>query len=104
MEKDTNLQAQDEFLSKKLASGEYFHGCHNGKMPKKTCWLRQKSKSGLWVSPGNVFNLQRFPECEFCEKGKPILEEFANTKDIELIIYAANVARGRRKKKKGNKA
>ena len=104
MEKDTNLQAQEIFLSQKLQSGEYFLGCHNAKMPKKTCWLRQKSKEGLWVSPGNIFNLQRFPECEFCDKGGPILEEFANTKDIELTTYAANVARVRRKKRKGNKA
>uniref|UniRef100_A0A6M3IZX0 Uncharacterized protein n=1 Tax=viral metagenome TaxID=1070528 RepID=A0A6M3IZX0_9ZZZZ len=99
MEKDTNLQAQEIFLDFKLQSGEYFYGCHNAKMPKKTCWLRQKSKEGLWVSPGNVFNLKRFPECEFCDKGKAILEEFANTKDIQLIIYEANVSRRRRKRR-----
>ena len=101
MEKGISAQAQDNFLSAKLQSGEYFLGCHNGKMPKKTCWLRQKSKEGLWVSPGNIFNLQRFPECEFCDRGKAILEEFANTRDPQLTTYAANVARVRRKKKRG---
>ena len=101
MEKGISLQAQDDFLSAKMQSGEYFRGCHNGKMSKRACWLRQKSKEGLWVSPGNVFNLQRFPECEFCDRGKAILAEFANTTDIELTKYAANVARRRRKKKRG---
>jgi len=103
MEKGISLQAQDDFLSSKMQSGEYFRGCHNGKMSKRACWLRQKSKSGLWVSPGNIFNLKRFPECEFCDRGKAILEEFANTTDIALTKYADNVARVRRRKRKGNK-
>ena len=101
MEKGISLQAQEIFLDSKMQSGEYFRGCHNGKMSKRACWLRQKSKSGLWVSPGNIFNLKRFPECEFCDRGKAILEEFANTKDIALTTYAANVARVRRRKRKG---
>jgi len=99
MEKDTNLQAQEIFLDSKMQSGEYFLGCHNGKIPKKTCWLRQKSKEGLWVSPGNIFNLKRFLECEFCDRGKAILEEFANTNDLQLTTYAANVGRVRRRKR-----